>query len=52
MWVAVRWPLTGNLGLPTATMMVTGTPFLSFGALGILGALELPYIMVFPWLFD
>ena len=31
-------------------MMVTGTPFLDFGALDILGALELSYIIV-PWLF-
>jgi hypothetical protein len=45
MCVAVRWPLTGNLGLPTATMMVTGTPFLG-GAFD--GALGLPYIIIFP----
>jgi hypothetical protein len=47
MLVAARWPFTGSLGFPTATMMVTGTPFLDFGALDILGALELPYIMIF-----
>jgi hypothetical protein len=50
MLVAARWPFIGSLGLPTATMMVTGTPFLDFGALDIFGALELSYIIV-PWLF-
>jgi hypothetical protein len=50
MLVAVRLPRTGiDLGLPTATIMVTGIPLAFLGILELVILGDLLYIMLFPF---